>query len=103
MDSDGYPDEQDLKKIREWPYNKYGRLFEFVKSIWEFAEVGYFEQSKQDDTTYSDTIYTLHTGGWSGNEDIIRAMQENIIFWTTCWVWSRQGGHYEFKLPKTIC
>ena len=93
MDSDGYPDEQELTKIREWPFEpSYKELMEFIKSIWVYADIGYFE--------HNDNVYTLHTGGWSGNEDIIKALRENVIFWGLCWEWSKKGGHYQFILNK---
>ena len=39
----------------------------------------------------------LHTGGWSGNEDLIRALQKSY-FWSF-WRISKVGGHYYFKIP----
>lgn len=36
------------------------------------------------------------TGGWSGNESIIGAMQKNRMVWNFLWEQSRRGGHYVF-------
>lgn len=44
--------------------------------------------------------YTFSTGGWSGNEDLIRAMEQNWMIWSLTWVQSRRGGHYIFEDPK---
>jgi len=44
----------------------------------------------------NDGGWELHTGGWSGNEEIIRAMQDNRVWWGMFWESSRRGGHYEF-------
>ena len=41
------------------------------------------------------TLY-ISTGGWSGNEDLIGAMQNNAMLWIMTWVSSRRGGHYTF-------
>jgi len=41
---------------------------------------------------------SLSTGGWSGNEDIIRALKKNFIFWSMYWQMNRRGGHYQFKI-----
>jgi hypothetical protein len=42
--------------------------------------------------------YYISTAGWSGNESIIYAMQENNLMWSLNWVQSRRGGHYIFEL-----
>ena len=86
-----YPTEKELRRIEKWPYTDFVGLMEFIESIWEFKEWG-FNRTKSS--------YQLSTGGWSGNESIIDAMQKNIIFWSVCWNSSRRGGHYVFRLPK---
>jgi hypothetical protein len=42
----------------------------------------------------------LSTGGWSGNEDLIDALQHNHMFWATCWLRSERGGHHVFDLTR---
>lgn len=46
------------------------------------------------------TKLTLHTWGWSGNEDLLNALIENQLFWGLYWESSTIGGHYIFKLRK---
>ena len=43
----------------------------------------------------------LHTGGWSGNEDIIDKLSDTL-FWMICWESTRRGGHYYFEIPKYL-
>lgn len=43
--------------------------------------------------------YEVSTGGWSGNEDIIRVL-ERTFFWVMCWQSSRRGGHYVLDVPQ---
>lgn len=76
-----------------WPGEDFPALMEYVRARWRYAEDGYF----QKDGTH---IYRLSTAGWSGNESIIGALQDNQIFWLLCWQESKRGGHYKFSVPK---
>jgi hypothetical protein len=91
LDEDGYPTDAALKRITEWPHTDFPALLEFLKSIWWCPDFGW---------TLDGTTLYLSTGGWSGNEDLIRALQQNKIFWVMCWEMSRVGGHYEFDLSR---
>lgn len=88
MNLDGYPEEEELDKIRTWT-GKPHELFDFIRSIWWANEWGFHQDGNK---------YSLSTGGWSGNESIIAAMRENQIFWLMYWESSRRGGHYTFEV-----
>ena len=96
MDADGYPTEEELEKIRTWSHPKYDYtgLLDYVGSHWWYPE--YFHK----EPTKAGAQYKISTGGWSGNEELIGALQENLVFWGLCWVSSRRGGHYEFETRK---
>ena len=101
IDSDGYPTDEALDIIREWTFQMSDRdLFEFIKSIWWMPDWGWKECEAIDERTGEKSYcYYISTGGWSGNESIIQAMQENKwMFWHMHWVQSRRGGHYIFEL-----
>lgn len=103
LDDDCYPTEDALTIIREWTFQMPSReLFEFIKSIWWMADWGWKECEVIDEKTgETNYCYYISTGGWSGNEGIIEAMQENkYFFWYQHWVQSRRGGHYIFELRK---
>jgi len=103
IDSDGYPTDEALDIIREWTFQMSDRdLFEFIKSIWWMPDWGWKECEAIDERTGEKSYcYYISTGGWSGNESIIQAMQENKwMFWHMHWVQSRRGGHYIFELRK---
>ncbi len=87
MDENGYPEEHELEKIRQWDAMDYYGLMEYVRERWYFDT--YFRQ-------VGDTFY-LSTAGWSGNEDIVAAIQGNVHYWWMFhWYSSRRGGHYIF-------
>lgn len=90
MDSDGYPTEEELTKIREWPTDDIKGLFDFIEDeCWWTPEFGFKRNGE---------IIELHTGGWSGNEEIIDSIQHNKnLIWMFTWEESRRGGHYKFK------
>lgn len=96
MDTDGYPTDQELARIRDWPIDnegEIGRLLTFVRELWRYADAGYWRQRGR--------TYRISTAGWSGNESIIGALQGNRLFWLLCWQSSRRGGHYVFHIPMT--
>jgi hypothetical protein len=85
-----YPSEDELNRIEQWEIKTdkdFTELMAFVKSIWNYTEWGWHEKNG---------VYRISTGGWSGNEDIIRSLQENLMFWLMYWYSSRRGGHYVF-------
>lgn len=96
FDKDGYPTEDTLRKIETWPTAATADLYalvQFVRAAWKYPD--YF-RLRSDHWTLS-----LSTGGWSGNEMLVGALQNNLVFWGLCWESSRRGGHYEFVLPPT--
>lgn len=90
MDEDGYPDDEELKRIAEWPHDDWAALLEFVRELWTY----------QDRWTVEGDRLSVSTGGWSGNEDMIRALRENRVFWAICWESSRRGGYHTFDLTR---
>lgn len=88
---DNYPEEEELEKIKNWPHeDDYGKLLEYCMSLWTF----------KDYATKRGGNYRFATGGWSGNESVIYALEDNKIFWMSCWESSSRGGLYKFKLQK---
>lgn len=93
MDADGYPEEYELKIIREWK-STWIELMYYVKELWQYQE--YFVTV--DIQPYK---FKVSTGGWSGNEDLINELVNNVPFWITCWYSTTRGGHYIFIIPDT--
>jgi hypothetical protein len=96
-DSDGYPTDDELDRIRTWDMTQGDpwELLTYIASLWHWYPRGWTED-KQGDTL----DIKIATGGWSGNESVISAMRENYIFWGSAWVDSKRGGYYHFRLRR---
>lgn len=81
-----YPTEGELDEISNWT-GKFEDLMKQIEGIWHFPEWGWSEDQ---------TFWYISTGGWSGNEDIIRALESNPI-WKEHLVIERRGGHYKVR------
>ena len=93
MDSDGYPTDEELEIIKTWKISDgYDKLMEYLKKQWRWSD---YIQS-------NGNITTISTGGWSGHEEIMQALQDNYVFWGICWLSSKRGGHYTFKIKKGL-
>jgi hypothetical protein len=92
FDDNGYPSEESLELIKNWPSSDFEGLMVFVYTLWNYNK--YWKQK--------GNTYRISTCGWSGNEDIICALMDNRIFWMLCWESSKRGGHYVFKVKNYV-
>lgn len=91
MDENGYPTEETLEKITLWSHKDgFENLLHFISKLWRYPP--YIRQEGKK--------WYISTGGWSGNEDIIRALQDNRLFWSLCWYQSKRGGHHIFEVKN---
>jgi len=98
LDSKGYPTDEFLKFIRDYT-DETMAIMDFLDILadgWHFGDWGFKLKRKYNGIRKLE----LHTGGWSGNEDIISAIRSNIylthfrmryVKWLT-------GGHFYFKI-----
>jgi hypothetical protein len=104
MDAQGYPTDETLRMIREWPIERFSdceALLEFVGRAWWHPEM--FQRTARRRRPHPSLLprhrWTVSTGGWSGNESLIDALEAHETFWHMCWESSRRGGHFEFEVP----
>ncbi len=96
LDQDNYSDETSLEKIKTWDVLKDG-----VEGLLDLVEENTNWVDRQIHRSGKYVIrFEYHTGGWSGNEDVIAALRQNFLFWSLAWEKSTRGGHYYFKINK---
>lgn len=102
---DGYPTDETLQAIREWPHTDFRGLILFAKEAFEGGRsCGWFEnRTGKAEIAFCDyeddgNWWCCATGGWSGCESVIAALQDNAFFWFCCWRASLRGGYFEFHV-----
>jgi hypothetical protein len=104
FDSNGYPTEETLERIRTWPIkheDEFLAAMDFAGRAWSYPDRWQREDDWPDPDLFDRpcTRYTFSTGGWSGNESIVSAIEANMILQMVgVWSW-RRGGHYEYRFP----
>ena len=88
FDRDGYPTDETLTAIREWPWKDGDALLAYLAQAWYYPD---WAMMPEDEGRVG-----FATGGWSGNESLIRAAMENRMWWTLHWWSSTRGGKYVF-------
>lgn len=83
---DGYHTEETLQVIRDWDRRDAEGLLAYLRERWQYDA---WDRDGND--------LQISTMGWSGNEDLIRALQDSG-FWTVAWAATERGGHYTFDL-----
>jgi len=101
-DKNGYPTEEELQKIKDWDSddiieNPMG-LINYIRELWYYPDRIEITDITKTITGRKKKQLYLSTGGWSGNESVIRVLQ-GTCFWTFYWWESLRGGHYYFDFP----
>ena len=84
-----YPSEEQLKGLREVDSFRLNlsEIVDLIREAWN-EDYGKIE--------FDDRKLILACGGWSGNEDVVCALQDNIGFRRRYWVKTERGGRYIF-------
>lgn len=101
---EGYPTQEALDYIKNWgstiidgkltfgkyfSESSYEKLIEYIKSIWTYDYA----------IIYEDGLLEIHTYGWSGNELIVRELEQTNL-WMFKFRAHQVGGHYYFKIDS---
>jgi len=97
LNSDGYPTNEYIRFILNYEPDKEMPILRFIEILctgWQYGATPPRRVYK------GIRRFELHTGGWSGNEEIIEVMMKNT--WLTQWpmryVRWEVGGHYYFEI-----
>jgi hypothetical protein len=102
MDTD-HPTDETLERIRTWHIRDPGGCLDFVLKHWNtgYGSASHELRECERELVHGDGVRFLRlaTGGWSGNEDLFRALMENTTIWAQTWEMSKRGGLHIFRHP----
>ena len=107
FDSDGYPTQETLDRIATWPIVTFADMaaaMDYAGRAWTphhlwRCQARFRERTKGPWKPGPKRRYVFSTGGWSGNESIVAAIERNDMLQTVgAYSW-RRGGHYEYRFP----
>lgn len=100
FDSDGYPTEATLQKLREWPIERAGEGLAFMEKAWNYPDcVTHVLRPAEAAVVQiypSREYWRFATGGWSGNESLVNAFMKSPAAMIT-WALNARGGLWIFE------
>ena len=93
-----YPTKEFITLLRRYDRQiPFSKLLEMLKQGWAYSKSGYYKLDKEK------KLLHLSTAGWSGNEEIMRAIlcnpqMEKYMFLLEY----KQGGHYLFRIWRDV-
>lgn len=97
FDEDGYPSDQTLEEIVNFPFDNPSGFFELSEKAfnkhygsWQIVE-SYENPELRSNKPLK--VVKIATGGWSGNEMVVNAMIKNVI-WSVHFIACFRGGLY---------
>lgn len=85
FDKDGYPTDETEAAISGWDFKDPDGWLVFIGKAWNHHYGRMWNE---------DSLVKFATGGWSGNESVIRAMKNAHVLWSMRWKSSHRGGLY---------
>lgn len=102
-DENGYPTARSLQRLRKALKAKdYKQAIEaFYEALRENYYTDYCGPERVEVRGEVIDVWAYHTGGWSGNENIIAVLKESWLFG---WLLERydRGGHYYFRPVERV-
>ena len=104
FDADGYPTEETLTYIAEFTdFTRFDELLDFIKAAWHWPDFAHHDLQPHEaailHAELGEKFLRLATGGWSGNESLVAALEENRLLGAFCWRLSAVGGLHIYRYP----
>lgn len=104
-DGHGYPTPKTLRTIRKWPSDqqRINELLDLVAAAWHWPDFGVSRELRPAEAEVvhaeeGERFLRLATCGWSGNEDLIEALNRSTsLAWFFTWKLSASGGLHIFR------
>lgn len=104
LDDEGYPTELTLDALKFWPYLDSKGALDFMAAAWHWPDFVTSELSAAErEVLHADPderFLRCATGGWSGNESLVAALESNRILHALTWRLSSVGGLHIYQYPK---
>ena len=98
MNDDGYPEDEELDQIRTWtPGPKWSGSEPWLGILRPVVSAWNRDMGRAD---WDGQVLTLVTGGWSGNEEVLGALEDNRCAWSMLWLSSHRGGKHTFGIKN---
>jgi hypothetical protein len=99
-----YPTDAALERLATWPHQDVAGALDFAKAIWHWPDFARHELDAHETAILhaapDDKFLRLATGGWSGNEEIVRALNCNLMIRALAWRLHARGGLHIYQYPK---
>lgn len=92
-----YPTEEQLLAIKDWQGRDPEAIVKLIREAYNTHYGAIRLQNARDILRGRARRLVLITGGWSGNEDVIHALQQNFVWWILTWRSSERGGKHVFE------
>lgn len=94
-----YNTDKEMRLIEKWDVNEVFTLLDYIEERWWSTDWGFKKVWSKERLHNKPVIkLELHTGGWSGNEDIINALLKNQMFKMLWYYQWNRGGHFIFEI-----
>lgn len=114
FDKHGYPTDATVEALANWSVEPPGSVAEHIDEALDFLTAAWndaYGLIRHDLTEHEAALIraepgrryvALATGGWSGNECLIGALERNLVVWSFCWRLSAIGGLYILRYPQPL-